>query len=142
MATWFKNKYVAAGIIATAKLTVAPAIPVCTAAAEASQTIAVAIQMKDPDGNNVARACKLLCESYKADVSAAVTASDFRLSETGVGSEVSTTAKPSLIIQTDANGAATLSVLDQTGAYTGTMYVVIRPIDTFGSEKVVTLTFA
>lgn len=142
MSTWFKNKYVAAGIIGTAKLTVAPAIPVCTAAAEASQAIAVSIQMKDPDGTAVARACKLLCWCYKADVSASVSASDFRLSESGAGSEVSTTAKHAMIISTDATGAATLNVLDQSGVYTGAMYVVIEPIDTFGCPKVVTLTFA
>jgi hypothetical protein len=138
---WFKNRMVAAGEISTRKLTVAPVVPDFTEAVETGNAISVVVQLKDPDGNAVARAVDLLCEVRKSDGLLA-TVAEFRLSETGDGTAVSTTAKPSMIITTDAEGQCTIAVLDQTGAYTGDAYLVVTPLNTLGTPGVVTLTFA
>lgn len=138
---WFKNRMVSDGQIATKKLTVTPVIPDFTGAAESGNAISVLIQLKDPDGNAVARQVVLLCKVLKSDGLQA-TSSEFRLSETGDGSEVSTTAKPTLLVRTDAEGQCTVAVTDQAGSYTGKAYLVVEPLSTFGSSSAVELTFA
>ena len=138
---WFKDRMVAAGIISTRKLSVTPVIPDFTAVAETGNAISVMIQLVDPDGNDVAREVELLCEVRKSDGLIA-TASEFRLSETGDGTAVSTTAKPSMIVTTSAEGTCTLAVLDQSGTYNTTAYLVITPLNTLGSPGIVALTYA
>ncbi len=137
---WIKDRMVAAGQISTRKLTVAPVIPDFTAAVETGNTISVVIQMVDPDGNSVARAVDLLCVIRKSDGLVA-TVSEFTLAETGDGTEVSTTAKPSLIITTDAEGQCTIAVTDVSGAYTADAYLEVTPLNTLGTPGLVTLDF-
>ena len=57
---------------------------------------------------------KLFCELRAADMLPELVGA-FRLAETGAGSENSTTAKPALLITTDATGNATLTVTDVAG---------------------------
>ena len=52
----------------------------------------------------------------------------FILAETGVGAEVSPTARCRLIFTTDATGAAQLSVNDVVGASSETCYLVVEPL--------------
>jgi hypothetical protein len=111
-----------------------------TAAAEAGNVRTVAIQVKDFTGTNVAAAVRFHCQLFDANMLAAVTAS-WRLAETGAGSEVTATAKASLIIQTDANGAATVSVTDVGGASNTTVYLKVSPLLAFGRDEYVALTF-
>lgn len=138
--SWFKNRMVAAGEIATAKLTVTPVLPQLTAAAESSNAIAVSVQLVDPDGNSVARSVRLLCQVRKS-TGIVATSSEFRLSETGAGAEVSTTANPVLVVTTSASGTATINVLDQSGAYTDNAYLEVIPLNTFGMPAQITLDF-
>jgi hypothetical protein len=111
-----------------------------TAAAEVGNVRAVAIQVKDFSGTNVAAACKFHCQVFDANMLAAVVGS-WRLAETGAGSEITTTAKPSLIIQTSANGAATVSVTDVAGASNTTVYLKVSPLGNFGRDEYIALTF-
>lgn len=111
-----------------------------TAAAEAGNVRAVTIQVKDFTGTNVAAACKFHCQLFDANMLAAVVGS-WTLAETGAGSEVTATAKPSLIIQTDATGAATVSVTDVGGASDTTVYLKVSPLLNFGRDEYVALVF-
>lgn len=138
---WFKDRMVAAGIISTRKLSVTPVIPDFSEGVETGNAISVIIQLKDPDGNAVSRAVDLLCEVRLSDGLLA-TDSQFRLSETGDGTAVSTTAKPSMIITTSATGSCTVAVLDQTGSYNTDAYLIVTPLNTLGSPGIVTLTYA
>jgi len=115
-------------------------IPDFTAAAESGNAFSVVIQMVDPDGNDVAREVDLLCVVRKSDGSIAAS-SEFRLAETGVGTEVSTTAKSSLIVTTDATGACTLAVTDVSGSYTANAYLEVTPLNTLGTPGLATLDF-
>lgn len=137
---WFKNRMVAAGEIATAKLTVTPVIPDFTLASESGNAISVAIQMVDPDGNAVARAVDLLCVIRKSDGLVALVG-EFTLAETGDGTAVSTTAKPSLIVTTDAEGQCTLAVTDISGSYTALAFLEVTPLNTLGTPGLATLDF-
>lgn len=111
-----------------------------TAAAENANVRAVTVQAKDFTGANVAAAIRFHCQVFDANMLAAVVGS-WRLAETGAGSELTTTAKPSLLIQTDANGAATVSVTDVAGASNTTVYLKVSPINAFGKDAYVALTF-
>ena len=111
-----------------------------TAAAEAANVRTVAVQVKDFLGANVEAACKFHCELFDVNMLPAVTAS-WRLSETGAGTEVSTTAKASMIIQTGVAGTATLSVTDVAGASNTTVYLKVSPLNSFGRDEYVALVF-
>lgn len=139
--SWFKNRMVGAGIISAAKLTVVPVIPDFTAAAESGNAISIVIQMVDPDGENVERAVDCICELHDANGLMGVVG-DWRLSETGAGTAVSTAAKPTIICTTSTAGAMTIAVTDVSGSYSGDVYLVVTPLNTTGSPGIVTVTFA
>lgn len=85
-----------------------------TAAAEAANTRAVTVAVTDRNLDPTTGTVKLFCELRAADMLPEL-AGAFRLAETGAGSENSTTAKPALLITTDATGNATLTVTDVAG---------------------------
>jgi len=111
-----------------------------SAAAEIANVRAVTIQAKDFTGTNVAAACKFHCQVFDGNMLAAVVGS-WRLAETGAGLEITATAKPSLIVQTDANGVAVVSVTDVGGASNTTVYLKVSPLGLFGRDEYVALTF-
>lgn len=70
----------------------------------------------------------------------------WRLAETGVGAEVSTTLKPGLLFTTNAAGVATLSVTDVAGASGLTVYLKVTPASVqagagAGASALVPMTF-
>lgn len=138
---WVKDRMIAASAISTRKLTVVPVIPDFELAAESGNVISVLIQMKDPDGNNVARATDLKCSLYRADGTVALVAA-FTMAETGDGTLVSTTAKPTLIVTTSADGDCVISITDVSGSFTGNVFLEVTPLNTFGSPGLATVTFA
>lgn len=103
-----------------------------SAAAESANNIDVTINVVDLAGVAVSRAQKLLCEVLKSDLTDA-SATEYRLSETGAGSEISTTAKPKLLIATDSSGDATVRVHDQAGASNASVILKITPVAVSGS---------
>jgi hypothetical protein len=136
-----KDAMIGVGIISTRKLTKTPVVPDFVAAVESGNSIQVSIQLKDPDGNAVHRQVTMKCQVLKS-TGIAATASEFRLSETGAGAEVSTTGNPVLIVTTSASGACVIAVHDQAGSYSGVAYLVVEPLNTFGSPGIVSITFA
>lgn len=111
-----------------------------TAAAENANVRAVTIQAKDFTGADVAAAVKFHCQIFDANMLAG-TVDLWRLAETGTGSEITATAKPSLIIQTSAAGAAIVSVTDVAGGSNTTVYLKISPLLAFGRDEYVALSF-
>lgn len=111
-----------------------------TAAAEVANVRNVTIQVKDFLGANVEAACKFHCQLFDANMLPAVTAS-WRLAEAGAGTEISVTAKASLIIQTGVAGTATLTVTDVGGAANATVYLKVSPLNSFGRDEYVALAF-
>lgn len=79
-----------------------------------------------------AQAAQYVARVYDADM-LLETAANYTLAETGVGAEVSTTAKASLLFTTDANGDATISVTDVSGTSTDTLYLEVSPMGGSGS---------
>lgn len=117
-----------------------PVVVQATPAAESGNAIAVALQIGANSGS-VARVQRLHCRLYDASMLEAVVGS-WTMAETGVGSEVSTTARPALLIDTDGNGAAQVTVTDVSGSFAGTMYLEVVPVNAPGSPTIVALTFA
>lgn len=123
------------------------AVPSLSAAAEAGNAIAVTIALKDGAGNALARTQRLKCQVIDADGLVGVVAS-WRCAETGAGSEVTSTAKPTLYIATDATGAAVVTVTDVSAAHAGTVYLEVTPVSVAGASQVpgmpamIALTFA
>jgi hypothetical protein len=111
-----------------------------TPAAESGNAIAVAIQVGANSGP-VARVQRLHCRLYDASMLEALVAA-WTMAETGVGTPVSTGARPSIIIDTDGNGAATVTVTDVAGTFAGTMYLEVIPVNAGGTPTIVALTFA
>lgn len=93
--------------------------------AESSDTIAIDLQVATLAGVNVAETTTILCHLRDVNGLDSLVAA-FRLAETGAGSEVSTTAKPALIIQTDANGAAQVTVTDVAGGSGAVLFLEIE----------------
>jgi hypothetical protein len=65
----------------------------------------------------------------------------FHLAETGAGAEVTGTTRATLLITTDANGAATIAVRDVAGASSSTVYLVVQPLNKPGYPAYVAVTF-
>lgn len=107
---------------------------------EAANAIAVDIAIQDRDGNALAETVRLACRVYDADMVEALVAA-WTMAETGAGVEVSTTAQPALLIDTDENGVAQVTVTDVSGAYAGDVYLEIKPVDREGAAQMVVLTF-
>lgn len=105
-----------------------------TVAAEVTNTIAVAIQ------SSHASADKYIATLYDAAMLNALAAA-FTMAETGAGTGVSTTAKPTLLFTLSATGAATLTVTDVAAASGATLYLVLTPIDVLGPTQYVAITF-
>lgn len=138
---WFKDRMVGSGIISTKKLTVAPVIPDFTAAVETGNAISVTIQMKDPDGTAVARAVDCICYVKDSNGLTGLIGA-WRLAETGVGAEVTATAKPTLVITTDAAGAAIITITDVSGSFSGSIFLVVEPVNTLGTAGLLEVVFA
>lgn len=117
-----------------------PVVVQATPAAESGNAIAVALQIGANSGS-VARVQRLHCRLYDASMLEALVTS-WTMAETGAGAPVSTSARPALLIDTDGNGAATVTVTDVSGIFAGTMYLEIIPVNAPGSPTIVALTFA
>jgi hypothetical protein len=98
-----------------------------SAAAEAADTIAVTVNMVDGAGNALNAQHDLICQLYDANMVESV-ATAHRMAETGAGSAVSATAQARMIIRTDANGDATITVTDVAGASNTTVTLEVRPM--------------
>lgn len=136
-----------AGTIASARLQTKLVRVNASAAAESGNAIAVTLAVKDLEGNAVSRVQRVVCRVFGADMLlGGVGGTNLLLSETGAGSEVSTTAENTLVIDTDANGAATVTVTDVSGILAGTVYLEICPeMGTAhfpGFARIIALTFA
>ena len=117
-----------------------------TAAAEADNAIEVTINLVNLAGEAVSRAQRLHCHLYDAAMLDAVAAS-FTMAETGAGTGISTTAKPGLLVDTDASGDAKVTVTDVSGSFAGTVYLKVDPLPLTGTNKpgvpaLIALTFA
>ena len=120
----------------------ASAMPVGTSLGEVvANNIAVAIQLVDSDGTALKSSRRLLCQALDPDMEFGLEAA-FTLAETGAGAEVSTTAKAGLLITTDANGVAEVTVTDVSTALAATAYLLITPVDGLGAPALVPVTFA
>ena len=128
-------------LAALAAAATTPVRAILTPAAEASNAIAVAVQIKSADNANVARVQRLRCQVFDANMLHATVAA-WRLGETGPGSEVSATAKPQILIDTDANGVATVTVTDVSGTFAGTVYLEVVPANGHGAASITPLVFA
>ena len=123
-------------------------VPDLTAAAEAGNAIAVTIDVQDQNSAAVAAVTRLHCQVYDAAMLLSLVGA-FTCAETGLGTEVSTTAKPGLLIDTDAGGDAIVTVTDVSGVFAGTVYLKVVPVVAeaggakyYGQPSIIPLTFA
>lgn len=112
-----------------------------TPGAEAANVIAVTLNVVDLNGTAVSRAQRVKLTLYEITMIPALAAAA-TLAETGAGSEITTTANASLIILTDANGDATVSVTDAAGASSKTFVLEAVPIGVSGTYTHGTPTYA
>lgn len=106
-----------------------------TVQAEAANVIALDLQIKDFGGDNVSEIVGLHCELFDSSMLEALVGA-FTAAETGAGAEDTTTGRPGIIITTDANGAAQLSVTDVAGGSGAVIVVKITPLERAGSTEV------
>lgn len=118
-----------------------PVVPSLAAAAEAGNAIAVTIGLIAPGNGTVGRTQRLHCRLYAATMIESLAAS-FTMAETGTGTEISTTANAALLIDTDAAGAAIVTVTDVSGVFVGTVYLEVAPVNLLGSPRILALVFA
>lgn len=127
-------------------LAVAPIVVLAlSAAAKAGSAVVVTINLVDSGGAAVSRAQRLLCRLYSASL-LQVLAAAFTMAETGAGTGVSTTASASLLLDTDANGDAAVTITDVSTIFTGTLYLEVVPVSTgsggLGVPCVIPVSFA
>lgn len=122
-----------------------PVLVDLTPGAEVANAIPVVINVVSWAGTPVSRVQRLLCRVREADMVTGLVAA-WTMAETGAGSEVSTSARPELLIDTDASGDATVTVTDVSGAFAGTVYLEVVPVSTAtnvpGTPRIVALVFA
>ena len=111
------------------------AVPSLTAGVEAANAIPVTVALKDGDGSALARVQRLKCQLVAADGIVGLVGA-WTLAETGAGTEVTTTARPTLYVETDAAGAAEVTVTDVSAAYVGTVYLEVTPVSVAGAAQV------
>lgn len=120
-------------------------IPALSAAAKVGSTVAVTVNLVDAAGNAISRVQRCVAEVSNAAMVVA-TAITFTLAETGAGSEVSTTARPTLLFDTNSSGDATITITDVSGVYAGTVYLEVRPVSTgsgnLGVPCIISVSFA
>jgi hypothetical protein len=119
--------------------------PDLSAQAEAGNAIQVNVGLIDLNGYAAERVQRLACRVYDANLDAADVAA-WTMAETGGGTEISTTGKPALLIDTNATGEAILTVTDVSGVYAGNVYLEVVPVSADGSAPgvpaMIALTFA
>ena len=104
---------------------------------EATDTIAVTLTLQEGDASTAkARAATVHCHLLDAAMLDSLT-DDFRMSETGAGTGVSTAAKPGLQVTLSAAGTAVVTITDVSGASGATLYLECT---TFGAVCAPTLT--
>ena len=118
-----------------------PVDPIGTPAAKASNAVAVAIQIKDVLGNNVSRVQRVLCQLFDTSM-LPVLVGAFTMAETGLGAEVSTSARPALVIDTNASGVATVAATDVSTVFAGDLFLLMTPLNLPGTPRLVSLSFA
>lgn len=114
--------------------------PRLTAGAEAANARAVTIAVEDRNGDAPTGSVQLFCELRDGAMLPEVVGA-FRLAETGLGSEDTTSAKPAMLITTDATGHATLTVTDVAGASALTTHLFCTPVTSHGATAHLALTF-
>jgi len=102
-----------------------------SAAAESGDDIVVTIQIKDGGEANVAETTTLRAALYDSEMKPPGEAA-FSMAETGAGAEVTDTAMDGLILTTDANGAAELTVSDEVGASDTTIQLLVEVLSSSG----------
>lgn len=134
------------GAVTGAKLSVVPVIASFTVGAEVSgppDTITVTIQMKDLEGNNVARTVRLECElatingentGYTIGIGA--TGTVVSLSNDGIAG-----AYPYELIDTNSSGQAQVIVTDSAGGTANGIRLKVTPIGTAGYPNLVQCPF-
>lgn len=116
-------------------------VPVLTALAEAANVIPVTVQIRDEWNIPFSDTVQCRADILDADMVHALVGA-FTAAETGAGVEISTTARPSLLFDTDANGVAEVSVTDVSGIFAGTVYLQVAPLAGVGSPRIVPCVFA
>lgn len=112
-----------------------------TVGAEAANAIPVTLQVVDQEGSALAGALEYLVEVRDADMLLELVGA-YTLAETGAGAEVSTTARPSLLITTSDAGAAQVTITDVSTTSTDTLHLLFIPVSHRGPTGRATVTFA
>lgn len=105
------------------------------AGAEAADVIAVTVNVETLGAVDLNEAILLECRLYDENMIESLAAA-FAMAETGDGSEVSNTAQAAMLIRTDANGAATISVTDVVGASGASVNLIVTPITESGVKDI------
>lgn len=111
-----------------------PQVLTLTVGTEAADVIAVTVQ------GSVAHASTVHFHLRTNDMLDALVGA-WTMAETGAGAEVSTTAKPSLLVTLSAAGAATVSVTDVGGGSGVSVYLFATVVNEAGVPAMATLTF-
>ena len=127
-------------LAAQANLSTGPVVIGITASTQTSHTKKFTIAVTDVAGEAVEAAVRLRAQ-WLDGAALLATTSVATLAETGSGAEVSTTAKPSLIIDTSAAGAAEISVTDVVGSGMSG-YLLVEPLNRPGASQVLAATLS
>jgi hypothetical protein len=118
-------------LAALADSTIAPVKAAVTAGTQVSHAKPHTLQVNDLSGDPVTSSVRLKVVFRKSDGLVA-TSSEITMAETGAGTVVSTTAKPTLILDTDATGLAEVTVTDVgTAGISG--YLEVTPVNRAGA---------
>jgi len=111
-------------------------------ALESGLTLTVAAEGANVIAVTVAGSASMAYEFYLLDAAGLRSlVGAFTCAETGDGTLVTTTAKPSGIFTTSAAGAAVISVTDVATGSSATVYLVVRPLDAVQPAQYAIVTF-
>ncbi len=119
---------IADGAVTTDKLATKIAMVDLTSGVQAGAVLPITVNITDMEGDALGRVQRCVATVYTADMLQGLVGV-YTLAETGTGTEISTTAKPTLLFDTDASGDAVIGITDVGGAGISG-FLEVRPVST------------
>lgn len=101
----------------------------------------VDIQVLDADGKPLRAVTRIEIRLFQATMIEALAAA-WTMAETGAGTVVSTTANAALVLDTDANGQAQVTITDVATGTTATLYAKAKALNVSSAETLTAIAFA
>lgn len=112
-----------------------------SAGVESSNAVVVGVTAQDADGVAYSGVVQFHARLFSASMEP-LSPSNWSVAETGAGTEITTSGSTGLIFSTSSGGVASITVTDDTGSFSGTVYLVVQPLNFPGVSTYAALSYS